>query len=61
MTPGELLTKIGHETSLRDAIQLITSASIVCQRPQGTEVMVAPSQRGGQEPPAALPSAPALR
>lgn len=34
----ELLTKIGHETSLRYAIQLITAASIVCQRRKGTEV-----------------------
>eukprot|EP00775_Hariotina_reticulata_P003279 gene3279-3556_t len=36
----ELLTKIGHETSLRYAIQLITAASIVCQRRKGTEVDV---------------------
>jgi hypothetical protein len=34
----ELLTKIGHETSLRYAIQLITAASICCQRRKGTEV-----------------------
>ncbi|CAD7701670.1 unnamed protein product [Ostreobium quekettii] len=34
----ELLTKIGHETSLRYAIQLITSASIVCQKRKGNEV-----------------------
>lgn len=34
----ELLTKIGHETSLRYAIQLITAASIVCQKRKGTEV-----------------------
>jgi RuvB-like protein 2 len=34
----ELLTKIGHETSLRYAIQLITAASITCQRRKGTEV-----------------------
>ncbi|GLI64101.1 hypothetical protein VaNZ11_007274 [Volvox africanus] len=34
----ELLTKIGYETSLRYAIQLITAAAIVCQRRKGTEV-----------------------
>ncbi len=34
----ELLTKIGFETSLRYSIQLITAASIVCQRRKGTEV-----------------------
>ncbi|GIL45598.1 hypothetical protein Vafri_2807 [Volvox africanus] len=34
----ELLTKIGFETSLRYAIQLITAAAIVCQRRKGTEV-----------------------
>ncbi|KXZ43252.1 hypothetical protein GPECTOR_96g718 [Gonium pectorale] len=34
----ELLTKIGHETSLRYAIQLITAAAIVCQRRKGSEV-----------------------
>jgi DNA helicase TIP49 (TBP-interacting protein) len=34
----ELLTKIGHETSLRYAIQLITAASIVSQRRKATEV-----------------------
>jgi DNA helicase TIP49 (TBP-interacting protein) len=34
----ELLTKIGHETSLRYAIQLITAASICCQRRKGAEV-----------------------
>jgi len=34
----ELLTKIGHETSLRYAIQLITAAAIVCQRRKGAEV-----------------------
>jgi hypothetical protein len=37
----ELLTKIGHETSLRYAIQLITAASICCQRRKGTEVRAA--------------------
>lgn len=34
----ELLTKIGHETSLRYAIQLITSSSIVCKKRKGSEV-----------------------
>ena len=34
----ELLTKIGHETSLRYAIQLITAADIACTRRKGTEV-----------------------
>jgi len=34
----ELLTKIGHETSLRYAIQLITASSIVCRRRKGAEV-----------------------
>ncbi|KAI8464409.1 MAG: TIP49 C-terminus-domain-containing protein [Monoraphidium minutum] len=34
----ELLTKIAHETSLRYAIQLITAASMVCQRRKGAEV-----------------------
>lgn len=34
----ELLTKIGHETSLRYAIQLITAASIVCQQRKATQV-----------------------
>ncbi|GLC34607.1 RuvB-like 2 [Pleodorina starrii] len=34
----ELLTKIGFETSLRYAIQLITAAAIVCQRRKGSEV-----------------------
>ncbi|GBF90961.1 hypothetical protein Rsub_03816 [Raphidocelis subcapitata] len=34
----ELLTKIGHETSLRYAIQLITAASMVCQRRKGAAV-----------------------
>ncbi|GIL72075.1 hypothetical protein Vretimale_517 [Volvox reticuliferus] len=34
----ELLTKIGYETSLRYAIQLITAAAIVCQRRKGAEV-----------------------
>eukprot|EP00882_Tetradesmus_deserticola_P034842 GHRQ01040137.1.p2 GENE.GHRQ01040137.1~~GHRQ01040137.1.p2 ORF type:complete len:143 (+),score=52.82 GHRQ01040137.1:30-431(+) len=37
----ELLTKIGHETSLRYAIQLITAASICCQRRKATEVSLA--------------------
>lgn len=34
----ELLTKIGHETSLRYAIQLITAASIVAQKRKAMEV-----------------------
>lgn len=34
----ELLTKIGHETSLRYAIQLITAADIACARRKGEEV-----------------------
>lgn len=36
----ELLTKIGHETSLRYAIQLITAADIACAKRKGTEVDV---------------------
>ncbi|KAL6751304.1 TIP49 C-terminus-domain-containing protein [Haematococcus lacustris] len=36
----ELLTKVGFETSLRYAIQLITAAHIVCQRRKGTEVEI---------------------
>lgn len=36
----ELLTKIGAETSLRYAIQLITAAAICCQRRKGAEVDV---------------------
>ena len=42
MTPDgrELLTKIGHETSLRYAIQLITAADIACTKRKGTEVDV---------------------
>lgn len=35
-----LLTKIGYETSLRYAIQLITAAGIVCEKRKGTEVAV---------------------
>jgi len=38
----ELLTKIGHETSLRYAIQLITAASIVCQQRKSTQVRLSP-------------------
>lgn len=38
----ELLTKIGHETSLRYAIQLITAASIVCQQRKSTQVRFCP-------------------
>jgi RuvB-like protein 2 len=34
----ELLTKIGVETSLRYSIQLITAASMVCQKRKGSEV-----------------------
>lgn len=34
----ELLTKIGHETSLRYAIQLITAADIACSQRKGDEV-----------------------
>ena len=34
----ELLTKIGHETSLRYAIQLITAADIACTKRKGEEV-----------------------
>lgn len=36
----ELLTKIGHETSLRYGIQLITAAAIACHKRKGTEVDV---------------------
>eukprot|EP01120_Amphizonella_sp_Union-15-10_P013518 TRINITY_DN6273_c0_g1_i1.p1 TRINITY_DN6273_c0_g1~~TRINITY_DN6273_c0_g1_i1.p1 ORF type:complete len:474 (-),score=112.90 TRINITY_DN6273_c0_g1_i1:71-1279(-) len=36
----QLLTKIGKETSLRYAIHLITSASIVCSKRKGTIVSV---------------------
>eukprot|EP00249_Psilotum_nudum_P011493 c23206_g2_i1 orf=278-1669(-) len=36
----ELLTKIGFETSLRYAIQLITAASLACQKRKGKEVEV---------------------
>ena len=36
----ELLTKIGHETSLRYAIQLITAADIACSRRKGEEVAI---------------------
>lgn len=35
-----VLTKIGMETSLRYAIQLITAASLVCRKRKGTEVQV---------------------
>ncbi len=34
----ELLTRIGFETSLRYAIQLITAASIVCQKRKASTV-----------------------
>jgi RuvB-like protein 2 len=40
-----LLTKIGHETSLRYAIQLITAASIVAQRRKAAEVDIADISR----------------
>jgi len=36
----ELLTKIGHETSLRYAIQLITAAAIVCHKRKGAKVEI---------------------
>ena len=36
----ELLTKIGHETSLRYAIHLITAAALVCRRRKGSEVEI---------------------
>ncbi|GHP11442.1 RuvB-like protein [Pycnococcus provasolii] len=36
----ELLTKIGQETSLRYALHLITSASLVCKRRKGAEVEI---------------------
>ncbi|XP_077994261.1 ruvB-like 2 [Glandiceps talaboti] len=35
-----VLTKIGKETSLRYAIQLITAANLVCRKRKGTEVAV---------------------
>lgn len=35
-----VLTRIGLETSLRYAIQLITAASLVCRKRKGTEVQV---------------------
>ncbi|GFY69642.1 ruvB-like 2 [Trichonephila inaurata madagascariensis] len=35
-----VLTKIGVETSLRYAIQLITAANLVCQKRKGTEVTI---------------------
>ncbi|GBN19210.1 RuvB-like 2 [Araneus ventricosus] len=40
-----VLTKIGVETSLRYAIQLITTASLVCQKRKGTEVTIADVKR----------------
>ncbi|KAJ7554258.1 hypothetical protein O6H91_06G132800 [Diphasiastrum complanatum] len=36
----ELLTKIGHETSLRYAIHLITAAALACQKRKGKEVEI---------------------
>lgn len=35
-----VLTKIGQETSLRYAIQLITAANLVCRKRKGTEVQI---------------------
>jgi len=35
-----ILTRIGMETSLRYAIQLITAASLTCRKRKGTEVEV---------------------
>lgn len=35
-----LLTKIGYETSLRYAIQLITASSIICSKRKGIEVEI---------------------
>ena len=35
-----ILTRIGMETSLRYAIQLITAASLTCRKRKGTEVNV---------------------
>ncbi|GFS89917.1 ruvB-like 2 [Nephila pilipes] len=40
-----VLTKIGVETSLRYAIQLITAASLVCQKRKGTEVTISDVKR----------------
>ncbi|CAL1279443.1 unnamed protein product [Larinioides sclopetarius] len=40
-----VLTKIGVETSLRYAIQLITAANLVCQKRKGTEVTIADVKR----------------
>ena len=36
----ELLTKIGDETSLRYAIQLIASSALICNRRKGAEVEI---------------------
>jgi RuvB-like protein 2 len=41
----DLLTKIGMETSLRYAIQIITSASLVCRKRKATEVEIADIKR----------------
>lgn len=41
----DLLTKIGTETSLRYAIQIITSASLVCRQRKATEVEIADIKR----------------
>ncbi|GFU72303.1 ruvB-like 2 [Trichonephila clavipes] len=40
-----VLTKIGVETSLRYAIQLITAANLVCQKRKGTEVNISDVKR----------------
>merc|ERR1712216_496446 len=37
----DLLCKIGHETSLRYSIHLITTSHLVCTKRQGTEVSIA--------------------
>lgn len=43
----ELLTRIGHETSLRYAIQLITAASIAAGRRKAAEARTH-AHRGGE-------------
>lgn len=40
-----VLTRIGMETSLRYAIQLITTAYLVCKKRKGTEVSIADIKR----------------
>ncbi|CAB4004265.1 Retrovirus-related Pol poly from transposon, partial [Paramuricea clavata] len=44
-----VLTKIGQETSLRYAIQLITAASLVCRKRKGTEVQIDDIKRSDDE------------